>query len=290
MNKMDELSLLKGLSFKSKKGKTWIFGDLINEGSFGKIYTTFFNKENLIKIGKESVFYEIAVLRKIAPDSKVQTPVIPKVIDSGKIFSLGLDNTYFIIMPNYGNSLHSMLIDNTLSIQELNLMMSSMLFALSYLSSKKYMHLDINPKNIILDKITNNWYLIDYGLAKNFRNNKFEKDKKSVDHGTPLYTARDAHEGILSRKCDLESLIYTMLVAENILLPWEGIENKKKLFIQKTQFFKEDVYILEIPKNQRLFIIAVDNLTPIDNPNYQGYQELFISKMNKSQKTRLKID
>lgn len=275
--------LLTGLSFVSRKNKTWTFGDLINTGSFGNIYQNGSNKDILIKTGKESVYFEISVLRKFASDS---TNHIPSIIDSGKLLPLGLKDTYFIVMKNYGESLHSMILVGSLDQILLNNMMSDILFALSYLSSKKYMHLDVNPKNIVFDSHKKNWYLIDYGLAKNFRNDRFEKDQKYVNHGTPLYMARDAHKGIISRKCDLESLIYTMLVAEGVPLPWEGIKNKRTLLISKNKFFN-DIECLQIPNYQQEYILQVDMLKPSNCPDYQQFQDIFISEIIQESKDLL---
>lgn len=285
---MDGFTKLTEFSFKSKKNITWTFGDLIYRGSYGNIYLEGSEKEDIyIKTGKESVYFEIAVLRKLSSDFDSH---IPKIIDSGKLLSLGLD-IYFIVMPNYGNSLNYILElysdeSRVISQDLLNSMMTDMLFALSYLSSKKYMHLDVKPSNIVFDETKKNWYLIDYGLAKNFRNDKFEKDKKYINHGTPDYMARDAHRGIMSRKCDLESLVYTMLVAEDIDLPWKklGTKNKKTLLIQKNSFFRKELNLLKIPEYQQKYIVEVDMLKPNDNPNYELFQSFFISKMK--QKTR----
>lgn len=270
-----DIQTLTGLSFTSKKDEIWTFGDIVNAGSFGTIYQDGSNKDILIKTGKETVFFEKAVLRKIASDSIDHIPVM---FDSGSLSSLGLKDTYFIAMPNYGESLHSMLLVRPLNQNQLNLMVSDVLFALSYLSSKKYMHLDVNPKNILFDSRNEKWYLIDYGLAKNFRNDTFEKDPKFANHGTPVYMARDAHRGIMSRKCDLESLFYTMLVAEDIRLPWEKIKNKKTLLISKNKFFK-DIECLQIPAYQKKFVLKVDMLKPSDCPDYSKFQDLFVPKI-----------
>ena len=106
---------LKGMSFTSKKNNIWTFGKIINAGSFGTIYTHEPDKNFLIKTGKESIYFETSVLRKL--ESEVDNN-IPKMIDSGKLLPLGFNDTYFIVMPNYGKSLHSIIEVNPLS-QEL---------------------------------------------------------------------------------------------------------------------------------------------------------------------------
>ncbi len=81
-----------------------------------------------------------------------------------------------------------------------------------------------------------NVYLIDYGLAKCYR------DKKTKDHiafhdnkrllGTPKFSSLNAHLGYeQSRRDDLESLGYTMIYLLKGRLPWEDIKlgNKTKL-------------------------------------------------------------
>lgn len=271
------IPILTGLSFKSNKSETWTFGDIVNKGSFGIIYQDALNKDILIKVGKETVFFEKSVLRKISSDSIDHISIM---IDSGSLSPLGLKDTYFIAMPNYGESLHSMLLVRPLKRKLLNFMMADMLFALSYLSSKKYMHLDVKPDNIVFNSNNEKWYLIDYGVAKNFRNGNFEKDPRCANNGTRLYMARDAHRGLMSRKCDLESLFYTMLVAKDIHLPWEKIKNKRSVFISKNKFF-QDLESLEIPLYQKTFAIAVDILEPFDYPNYSELQDLFVAEIRK---------
>lgn len=277
--------VLTGLSFKSIQNMVWTFGNLIDKGAFGRIYETTFNDEKnfIIKTGQNTVFYEKAVLRRLASDCENHIPV---VIDSGRLTSLGLD-CYFIVMKNYGKSLDSMIKVDPLNAGLLNSMMTDVLFALNYLNFHKMIHLDVKPENIMFTNSTKTWYLIDFGLAKSFRNGKFEKDKQYANNGTPLYMARDAHIGIMSRKCDLESLVYTMLVSEGVDLPWKKTKNKKTLLIQKTSFFIEDVKKLQLSEYQKTFIAEVDILSQYDEPDYNKFKSFFISEMSQSDRDLL---
>jgi len=76
-------------------------------------------------------------------------------------------------------------------------------------------------------------YLIDYGLAKRFKDSNTGKhipfrDGKSLT-GTIRFASVNAHLGIeISRRDDLESLGYVLLQFVNGNLPWVGIKGSNK--------------------------------------------------------------
>ena len=81
-------------------------------------------------------------------------------------------------------------------------------------------HRDIKPDNFLIGTEDNDnvIYLIDFGLAKRFR------DPKTGAH-IPIYT----HLGIeQSRRDDLESMIYSLIYFYKGVLPWQNIQAKSK--------------------------------------------------------------
>ena len=82
---------------------------------------------------------------------------------------------------------------------------------------RRIMHRDIKPENILmgLEENASTVYLIDFGLAKKWKNSAGEhipyKDGKNLT-GTARYVSANTHRGIeQSRRDDLEGVGYLLL-------------------------------------------------------------------------------
>ena len=88
------------------------------------------------------------------------------------------------------------------------------------------MHRDLKPENILMgrDKNVSKAYLVDFGISKIIRDGNgkhivFKEGKPFI--GTTRYASIAAHLGHeLSRKDDLESVIYVLLFLYKGSLPW----------------------------------------------------------------------
>ena len=147
--------------------------------------------------------------------------------------------------------------------------------ALKFMSKKKYLHLDIKAENIM--RKNGHWYLIDYGIAQ-FFDEKVETTINPIKagNGTPWFMARDAHKGLMSRKADLESFIYTLVDMEH-KLPWrrekmkgESDKNYMNYILESKQEFFNTYKNQNFSQYLVTLIEYVDKLQPGTEPKYDS--------------------
>ena len=109
-----------------------------------------------------------------------------------------------------------------------------MLNRIEYIHKRHYLHRDIKPDNYCIgnEENTNTIYLIDYGLAKRFKDNKtnqhipYREKKEFV--GNLTFASINAHLGLeQSRRDDLISIGYNLIYMLKGGLPWQGTKATK---------------------------------------------------------------
>jgi serine/threonine protein kinase len=121
------------------------------------------------------------------------------------------------------------------SLKTTLMLADQMLQRVEYLHSKNYVHRDIKPDNFLIGigKNSHILYLIDFGLAKKYRDHNHVhipyKDNKHLT-GTARYASVNNHLGIeQSRRDDLEGIGYVIIYFCKGSLPWQGLKAKTKL-------------------------------------------------------------
>ena len=167
---------------------------------------------------------------------------------------------------------------------------------LQYIHSLGYIHADIKGSNILKSMSkskTNEWYLVDYGLAERYcdqngvhRQNK--PDRKRANNGTVEYRSRDAHVGLLSRRSDIECLSYNLIQWLYGTLPWMScLKDANKVARLKEDFFTNldqslrKCFKKSVPNGLKEFLRFVNKIDFNEEPDYSRLKDILMKKISK---------
>ncbi|XP_014091631.1 discs overgrown protein kinase [Bactrocera oleae] len=216
-------------------GNKYRLGRKIGSGSFGDIYLG-----TTINTGEE-VAIKLECIRTKHPQLHIESKFY-KTMQGGigipRIIWCGSEGDYNVmVMELLGPSLEDLFnfCSRRFSLKTVLLLADQMISRIDYIHSRDFIHRDIKPDNFLmgLGKKGNLVYIIDFGLAKKFR------DARSLKHipyrenknltGTARYASINTHLGIeQSRRDDLESLGYVLMYFNLGALPWQGLKAANK--------------------------------------------------------------
>ena len=196
-------------------------------------------------------------------------------------------------MELLGKSLESImhsLPSKKMSLKSVCMIAYQMLNLIEYVHNKSFIHRDIKPDNFAVgiderEQLNSVIYLIDFGLAKLYRNpetlvqNPMIIRKKLT--GTARYASIHALMGMeQSRRDDLESIGYVIIYLLCGVLPWQGFvlknkEDKYAKILEKKKTITSKELCKNLPKHIEIFIDYVKKLQYEEEPDYCYLKGLF---------------
>ena len=261
----------------------------LGEGSFGSIYKAEYNgdyfalKFESIKKGHYLLENEAIIMNYL------KGPNIPYI----KLYKSTSDYN-ILVMQLLGKSLESLFEEKKkFSLKTVCMIGFQFITVLEYIHNRHILHRDIKPDNFVmgLNNLSQNVYLIDFGLAKKYRSRKTLQQIPLINRkkltGTARYASINALKGYEhSRRDDLEAAGYVLIYLLKGRLPWQGIaaknkeERYRKILLKKMEVSVKDL-CENLPEEFNKYISYTRKMDYLEEPKYDFLKDLFISMLKK---------
>ena len=261
----------------------------LGEGSFGSIYKAEYNgdyfalKFESIKKGHYLLENEAIIMNYL------KGPNIPYI----KLYKSTSDYN-ILVMQLLGKSLESLFEEKKkFSLKTVCMIGFQFITVLEYIHNRHILHRDIKPDNFVmgLNNLSQNVYLIDFGLAKKYRSSKTLQQIPLINRkkltGTARYASINALKGYEhSRRDDLEAAGYVLIYLLKGRLPWQGIaaknkeERYRKILLKKMEVSVKDL-CENLPEEFNKYISYTRKMDYLEEPKYDFLKDLFISMLKK---------
>jgi len=271
-------------------GNKYRIGQKIGSGSFGEIY-----RGTNIQTG-EQVAIKLEPVKTRHPQLLYESRLY-KILNSGgnavgipNVRWYGVEGDYNVMVIDLlGPSLEDLFnfCGRKLSVKTVLMLADQMISRTECVHSRNFLHRDIKPDNFLMGtgKKGHHVYLIDYGLAKKYRDPKTHqhipyREGKALT-GTARYASINTHLGIeQGRRDDMESLGYIFMYFLRGSLPWQGLKAQTKK--QKYDRISErkmatpvETLCKGFPSEFAVYLNYVRSLRFEDKPDYQYLRKLF---------------
>ncbi|CDW79143.1 casein kinase i isoform delta-like [Stylonychia lemnae] len=289
-------------------GGKWKLQKKLGSGAFGEIYQgnlNLFSIDDQISQGVtmktgEEVAIKLEPTKTKFPQLLYETKLYKILIGGVGIPSVhwfGVEGDYnCMVMDLLGPSLEDLFTfcKRKFSLKTVLMIGDQMIQRIEFLHNNHFIHRDMKPDNFLvgIGKKQNLVYMIDFGLAKRYRDPKTGehipyRDNKSLT-GTARYASVNTHLGIeQSRRDDLESIGFILMYFLKGSLPWQGLNAKNK--DEKYNKIKEKKVSTTIeslsrgqPEEFSLYLQYCRNLKFEEKPDYSYLRKLFKDLMYRS--------
>jgi casein kinase 1 len=267
-------------------GGKYRIGRKIGSGSFGDVY-----KGTNVQNGEE-VGIKLESVKSEHPQLMFEAKLYKNLAGGVGIPSVhwyGVEGDFNVMVIDLlGPSLEDLFqfCNRKFSLKTVLMLADQMINRVEYVHARSYVHRDIKPDNFLigLEEKANLVHIIDFGLAKKYRDQKTQqhipyKDKKSFV-GTRRYASVNAHLGIEpSRRDDLEAIGYVLMYFNRGSLPWQGLKAHHKnehciQIMEKKMTTPVEVLCQHYPHEFVTYLNYCRNLRFEDRPDYAYLRRL----------------
>merc|ERR1712003_112628 len=255
-------------------------------GSFGDIYIS-----TNVQTGEE-IAIKLESIKSKHPQLLYESKLY-KILAGGvgipSIHWYGVEGDYNVMVIDLlGPSLEDLFsfCNRKFTLKTVLMLADRMINRVEYVHAKNFIHRDIKPDNFLigLGKKANQVHIIDFGLAKKYRDPKTQqhipyRENKNLT-GTARYASVNTHLGIeQSRRDDLEAVGYVLMYFNRGSLPWQGLKangkkEKYEKIMEKKMSTPVEVLCKHFPSEFVTYLNYCRSLRFEDRPDYAYLRRL----------------
>jgi serine/threonine protein kinase len=256
----------------------------IGQGSFGKI----FKGVNINTDMNVAIKIEKKDSKMLVNEAKIYK-LLDNITGIPRLLSFGKEGLFnYLVIDLLDESLDVLRVSKggTLPLEYVLSVSVQIIKRIEMIHKRGILHRDIKPENFVLDRKTNNIYIIDFGLAKRYLTERDEiipvvYGRKMT--GTVRYASINIHDGLsASRRDDLESIGYMLVYLLIGKLPWQGIKTGDQIIRYKRIGDKKKTHVFEnIPQEFNTYLTYCKRMKFDEEPDYEYCISLFNNLINK---------